>query len=93
MVLLVDNKELPAVPGDLAEFYSQHPMLLREAKRLAARVPIKVDTTGVLYVRQKQWAATQPGEGLDNSQVGQTHTYHPTLVNIVYFYQFSIAMT
>ena len=70
MVLLVDNTELPGAPGDLAEFYSQFPALLQEARRMAARAPIKVDTAGVLYVRQKQWAATQPGEALDNGQVG-----------------------
>ena len=70
MVLMVDNTELPSAPGDLAEFYTQFPALLREARRLAARAPVKVDTAGVLYVRQKQWAATQPGEALDNGQVG-----------------------
>ena len=70
MVLLVDNTELPGAPGDLAEFYSQFQALLQEARRMAARAPIKVDTAGVLYVRQKQWAATQPGEALDNGQVG-----------------------
>ena len=70
MVLMVDNTELPSPPGDLAEFYTQFPALLREARRLAARAPVKVDTAGVLYVRQKQWAATTPGEALDNGQVG-----------------------
>ena len=70
MVLLVDNTELTSPPGDLAEFYSQFPVLFREARRLAARAPVKVDTAGVLYVRQKQWAATTPGEALDNGQVG-----------------------
>ena len=35
---------------------------------LAAKVPLKVETTGILYVRQKQWAASQPGDTLDNGQ-------------------------
>lgn len=72
MVLLVDNTELASAPEDLAVFYSQFPALLQEARRMAARAPIKVDTAGVLYVRQKQWAATQPGEALDNGQVGRS---------------------
>ena len=72
MVLLVDNTELPGAPEDLAQLYSQFPALLQEARRMAARAPIKVDTAGVLYVRQKQWAATQPGEALDNGQVGRS---------------------
>ena len=82
MVLMVDNTELPCAPGDLAEFYTQFPELLREARRLAARAPIKVDTAGVLYVRQKQWAATTPGEALDNGQVG--HYVYCVVVYCVY---------
>ena len=37
---------------------------------MASKTPIRVDTGGVLYVRQKQWAATHPGDLLDNGQVG-----------------------
>jgi len=35
---------------------------------MASKTPIRVDTGGVLYVRQKQWAATHPGDLLDNGQ-------------------------
>ena len=69
MVLLVNNTPLSSAPDDLAKFYSTYPHLLQEAKRMASKIPIKVDTRGVLYVRQKQWAATHPGELLDNGQV------------------------
>ena len=66
----MDNTELGAAPSDLMEFYSQFPALLGEARRLAARAPVRVETAGVLYVRQKQWAASYPGEALDDGQVG-----------------------
>ena len=36
---------------------------------MSSKKPIKIDTTGILYVRQKQWAAIKPGELLDNGQV------------------------
>ena len=69
MVLLVNNQLLEKAPEDLHGFYSRCPHLHAEAKQMAAKKPIKVDTTGILYVRQKQWAAMQPGELLDNGQV------------------------
>ena len=69
MVLLVKNTLLSSAPDDLAKFYCTYPHLLLEAKRIASKIPIKVDTRGVLYVRQKQWAATHPGELLDDGQV------------------------
>ena len=82
MVLLVKNRFLPVSPTNLAEFYSQYPHLLAGAEHLAAKVPVKVDTTGILYVRQKQWAATTPGEALDNGQVG--HYVYCVVVYCVY---------
>ena len=68
MVLLVKNRFLPVSPTNLAEFYSQHPHLLAGAEQLAARVPVKVETNGILYVRQKQWAASHPGDSLENGE-------------------------
>lgn len=68
MVLLVKNRFLPISPSNLAEFYTQHPRLLEEAKELAAKKPIRLEPTGILYVRQKQWAATHPGDRLDDGQ-------------------------
>ena len=69
MVLLVNNQMLDAAPDCLHDFYTRYPHLLHDAQVMAAKKPAKVDTTGILYVRQKQWAATQPGELLDNGQV------------------------
>ena len=83
MVLLVHNAELPAAPCDLGEFYTQFPELLREARMMAARAPVRADTAGVLYVRQKQWAATHPGESLDNGQVRHTHNHN----NLTIYYR------
>ena len=68
MVLLVNNRFLPVSPTNLAEFYSQYPKLLAAAKEIAGKVPLKVSPSGVLYVRQKQWAACMPGESLDNGE-------------------------
>ena len=76
MVLLVKNVQLESAPNDLTEFYAKYPHLLQEAKRMSSKIPIKVDTSGVLYVRQKQWAATHPGDLLDNGQVGHDYSYH-----------------
>ena len=69
MVLLVNNQLLETAPESLQDFYTQYPQLHQEAKQMASKKPIKVDTTGILYVRQKQWAAMTPGELLDNGQV------------------------
>ena len=80
MVLLVKNTQLSSAPDDLAKFYSTYPHLLQEAKRIASKIPIKVDTRGVLYVRQKQWAATHPGELLDDGQVRELEQPELTLV-------------
>ena len=68
MVLLVNKRFLPVCPTNLADFYTQYPHLLVGAENLAAKVPVKVETTGILYVRQKQWAASKPGDTLDNGQ-------------------------
>ena len=70
MVLLINNRFLPISPSNLAEFYTQHPRLLEEAKELVAKKPIRLEPSGILYVRQKQWAATHPGDRLDDGQVG-----------------------
>ena len=69
MVLLVKNRFLPVSPTNLSDFYSQNPKLLTEAKDLAAKKPLSLDPSGILYVRQKQWAATHPGDKLDDGQV------------------------
>ena len=44
------------------------------ARRLAGRgrAAAVAETRGVLYVRQKQWAATRPGERLEDGQVRHT---------------------
>ena len=68
MVLLVKKRFLEVSPTNLAEFYSQYPHLLAGAEELAAKKAMKADPAGVLYVRQKQWAASHPGESLDNGE-------------------------
>ena len=68
MVLLVNNTILAVSPTNLAEFYSQYPRLLVGAKEMAGKAPLKVEPGGVLYVRQKQWAACHPGERLDSGE-------------------------
>jgi len=70
MVLLVNNRFLPVSPTNLAEFYNQNPRILQGAKDLAEKKPLRLEPTGILYVRQKQWAATHPGDQLDDGQVG-----------------------
>ena len=46
------------------------------ARRLAGRgrAAAVAETRGVLYVRQKQWAATRPGERLEDGQVRHEYT-------------------
>ena len=70
MVLLVNNHFLPISPSNLTEFYSQYSKLLEGAKELAEKKPLRLEPAGILYVRQKQWAATHPGDQLDDGQVG-----------------------
>jgi len=68
MVLLCNNRFLHVSPTNLSDFYTQHPKLLQGAKELAAKKPLRLEPTGILYVRQKQWAATHPGDRLDDGQ-------------------------
>jgi len=68
MVLLVNNRFLPISPTNLTEFYSQYSNLLEGAKELAEKKPLRLEPAGILYVRQKQWAATHPGDQLDDGQ-------------------------
>jgi len=68
MVLLLNNRFLHISPTNLAEFYSEHPRLLEGAKELSAKKPLRLEPAGILYVRQKQWAATHPGDTLDDGQ-------------------------
>lgn len=68
MVLLVRNRFLPISPTNLSDFYTQYPHLLEGAKELAEKKPLRLDPSGILYVRQKQWAATYPGDRLEDGQ-------------------------
>eukprot|EP00092_Neocalanus_flemingeri_P011073 GFUD01011921.1.p1 GENE.GFUD01011921.1~~GFUD01011921.1.p1 ORF type:complete len:128 (-),score=27.42 GFUD01011921.1:62-445(-) len=68
MVLLVNNRFLPISPSNLSEFYTQFPRFLEGAKELAKKKPLRLDPAGILYIRQKQWAATHPGDRLDDGQ-------------------------
>ena len=55
------------------------------ARRLAGRgrAAAVAETRGVLYVRQKQWAATRPGERLEDGQVRHTQKALDTVQNTV----------
>ena len=64
MVLLVSGSQLAAAPVSPAELYQLEPELLVGAEQLAAKRPLQLDPAGLLYVRQKQWAATHPGDRL-----------------------------
>ena len=52
------------------------------ARRLAGRgrAAAVAETRGVLYVRQKQWAATRPGERLEDGQVRHQYNHSEALL-------------
>jgi len=68
MVLLVGEEELTEPPLSPQQLFDQVKGMRDSALKLANKYPKRIEPKGVLYVRQKQWAVTFPGDRLDNGQ-------------------------
>uniref|UniRef100_A0A671KHC1 Protein N-terminal asparagine amidohydrolase-like n=1 Tax=Sinocyclocheilus anshuiensis TaxID=1608454 RepID=A0A671KHC1_9TELE len=61
MPLLTQNKRIERV-NSTAELFSKHPHLKESAQQFVSRSPEVVDTKQLLYVQQREFAATTPAD-------------------------------
>ncbi|XP_062415059.1 protein N-terminal asparagine amidohydrolase-like [Pungitius pungitius] len=62
MPLLIQNKRLDGITST-AELFEKYPLLEENAREFRSMTPVDVDPKDLLYVQQREFAATTPADG------------------------------